>query len=201
MQKLTILILAVCFLSLFLGLMPVHGESEIYDSVLRLHVLANSDSDVDQSLKLKVRDAVLNETEDLFSNCNTRDEAIERLQNELPRIEKIAKNTIENEGYDYSVSVDFGDEEYPTKNYENFCFPSGTYLSLRIIIGEGEGQNWWCVLYPPMCLSASSRSKPEEAFVSAGLNKDQYSIITETKKPTYKIRFRVLEVIENTLNK
>ena len=201
MQKLTILILAVCFLSLFLGLMPVHGESEIYDSVLRLHVLANSDSDVDQSLKLKVRDAVLNETEDLFSNCNTRDEAIERLQNELPRIEKIAKNTIENEGYDYSVSVDFGDEEYPTKNYENFCFPSGTYLSLRIIIGEGEGQNWWCVLYPPMCISASSRSKPEEAFVSAGLNKDQYSIITETKKPTYKIRFRVLEVIENTLNK
>ena len=201
MQKLTILILAVCFLSLFLGLMPVHGESEIYDSVLRLHVLANSDSDVDQSLKLKVRDAVLNETGDIFSDCNTRDEAIEKLQNELPKIQKIAQKTIADEGYGYSVSVDFGEEEYPTRNYESFCFPSGTYLSLRIIIGEGEGQNWWCVLYPPMCLSASSKSTPEEAFVSAGLNKDQYSIITETKKPTYKVRFRVLEVIESAFSK
>ena len=201
MQKLTILILAICCLSLFLGLMPVHGEGEIYDSVLRLHVLANSDSDVDQSLKLKVRDAVLNETGDMFFDCNTRDEAIKKLQSELPRIQEIAEKTISDEGYNYSVSVDFGDEEYPTKNYESFCFPSGTYLSLRIIIGEGEGQNWWCVLYPPMCLSASSKTNPEEAFVSAGLNKDQYSIITETQKPRYRIRFRVLEVIENAFNK
>ena len=201
MQKLTILILAICFLSLFLGLMPVHGEGEIYDSVLRLHVLANSDSDVDQGLKLKVRDAVLNETGDMFFDCNTRDEAIKKLQSELPRIQEIAEKTISDEGYNYSVSVDFGDEEYPTKNYESFCFPSGTYLSLRIIIGEGEGQNWWCVLYPPMCLSASSKTNPEEAFVSAGLNKDQYSIITETQKPRYRIRFRVLEVIENAFNK
>ena len=201
MQKLTILILAICFISIFLGLMPVHGENEVYDSVLRLHVLANSDTDVDQELKLKVRDAVLAESGDMFADCKTRDEAIEKLQNELPRIQEIAEKTIADEGYDYSVSVDFGDEEYPTRNYESFCFPSGTYLSLRIIIGEGEGQNWWCVLYPPMCLSAASKSNPEQAFVSVGLNKDQYSIITETKKPTYKIRFRVLEVLENTFGK
>ena len=201
MQKLTILILAICFISIFLGLMPVHGENEVYDSVLRLHVLANSDTDVDQELKLKVRDAVLAESGDMFADCKTRDEAIEKLQNELPRIQEISEKTIADEGYDYSVSVDFGDEEYPTRNYESFCFPSGTYLSLRIIIGEGEGQNWWCVLYPPMCLSAASKSNPEQAFLSVGLNKDQYSIITETKKPTYKIRFRVLEVLENTFGK
>ena len=201
MQKLTILILAICFISIFLGLMPVHGENEVYDSVLRLHVLANSDTDVDQELKLKVRDAVLAESGDMFADCKTRDEAIEKLQNELPRIQEIAEKTIADEGYDYSVSVDFGDEEYPTRNYESFCFPSGTYLSLRIIIGEGEGQNWWCVLYPPMCLSAASKSNPEQAFLSVGLNKDQYSIITETRKPTYKIRFRVLEVLENTFGK
>ena len=201
MQKLTILILAICFLSLFLGLMPVHGENEIYDSVLRLHVLANSDSEVDQNLKLKVRDAVLVETEDMFSDCSTREEAIEKLHDELPRIQDIAEKVIADDGYCYSVSVDFGDEEYPTKNYESFCFPSGTYLSLRIIIGNGEGQNWWCVLYPPMCLSAASKANPEEAFISAGLSKDQYSVITETQKTTYKIRFRVLEVIENAFNK
>ena len=201
MQKLTILILAICFLSLFLGLMPVHGENEVYDSVLRLHVLANSDSDADQELKLKVRDAVLKESGNMFADCKTKDEAVEKLQNELPKIQKTAEKIIADEGFRYSVSIDFGDEEYPTRNYESFCFPSGTYLSLRIIIGEGEGRNWWCVLYPPMCLSAASKSAPEQAFVSVGLNKDQYSIITETQRPTYKIRFRVLEVIENTFKK
>ena len=101
MQKLTILILAVCFISIFLGLMPVHGENEVYDSVLRLHVLANSDSDVDQELKLKVRDAVLEESGDMFKDCKTRDEAIEKLQSELPKIQEIAEKTIADEYLDH----------------------------------------------------------------------------------------------------
>ena len=178
--------------------MPVHGESEIYDSVLRLHVIANSDTEADQALKLKVRDAVLSESEGLFDGCNTREDAITVLENNKDKLEKAAKRVIEEEGYSYSVSIELGEEEYPTKNYESFCFPAGPYMSLRIIIGEGDGKNWWCVLYPPMCLSAASRQAPEEAFVSVGLNKDQYGIITETEKPTYRVRFRVLEVIEKT---
>ena len=199
MQKLTTLIVAVCCLFLFLGLMPVHGESEIYDSVLRLHVLANSDSKEDQALKLKVRDAILEKCNNIFSECNTRDEAISVLNQNIELLKDTAKKTVIAEGYDYSVSIALGEEIYPTKNYESFCFPSGEYLSLRVIIGNGEGQNWWCVLYPPMCLSAASSQKPEDAFISVGLNKDQYEIITETEKPTYKIRFKLLEVIEESI--
>ena len=200
MQRSTIFIVTICCLFIFLGLMPVHGEEEIYDSVLRLHVVANSDSEEDQSLKLKVRDAILNNSEELFSECKTRDNAIEKVYENIDKIEAIAYSVIFAEGYDYPVSVIFGEENYPTKNYESFCFPSGEYLSLRIVIGDGSGQNWWCVLYPPMCVSAASEKKPSDAFVSVGLNKDQYGIITENDNTAYKIRFKLLEVIEDSLN-
>lgn len=199
MQKLTTAILIVCCLFLFLGLMPVHGESEIYDSVLRLHVIANSDSDEDQALKLKVRDAILEESEALFGDCNNREDAIDTVRSNVAEIEKVAAEVIKNEGYSYPVSVEIGEETYPTKNYESFCFPSGNYMSLKIIIGDGDGQNWWCVLFPPMCLSAASASSPDESFISVGLNKEQYGIITETESLKYQARFRILEVIEDTI--
>ncbi len=199
MQRSTTIIAILCCLFLFLGLMPVHGESEIYNSVLRLHVLANSDSEEDQALKLKVRDAILAKSEELFSSKLSRDEAIEAVNQNMELLQAEAQRVIEEEGYSYPVSVELGEEVYPTKNYESFCFPSGSYLSLRIVIGNGEGQNWWCVLFPPMCLSAASKTEPEDAFISVGLNKDQYGIITETKNPTYNVRFKVLEVIEEAI--
>ena len=199
MQRLTTAILIICCLFLFLGLMPVHGESEIYDSVFRLHVIANSDSEEDQALKLKVRDAILEKSESLFGDCKDRDEAITVVRSNIAAIEKEAASVIEREGYSYPVSVEIGEEVYPTKSYEDFCFPSGSYMSLRIIIGEGDGQNWWCVLFPPMCVSAASKTTPDDSFISVGLNKDQYGIITETSSPKYKARFRILEVIEEAL--
>ncbi|MBQ8850356.1 MAG: stage II sporulation protein R [Clostridia bacterium] len=199
MQRSTTVIAVICCLFLFLGLMPVHGESEIYDSVLRLHVIANSDSDEDQELKLKVRDALLQKSETLFGDCATREEAIKKTAENLKLLKAEAAEVIRSEGYTYEVSVELGEEVYPTKNYEEFCFPSGSYMSLRIIIGNGEGQNWWCVLFPPMCLSAASTPDPEDAFISVGLSKEQYGIITETEYPTYNVRFRILEVIEETL--
>ena len=199
MQRLTTIILIMCCLLLFLGLMPVHGESEIYDSVLRLHVIANSDSDEDQALKLKVRDALLEKSEDIFGSCGTRDEAIAAVKANITTIQNEAAAVISKEGYSYPVSVEIGEEVYPTKSYESFCFPSGSYMSLRIVIGDGSGQNWWCVLFPPMCVSAASTTDPDDSFISVGLNKDQYGIITETDSPKYKARFRILEVIEETL--
>ena len=199
MQRSTTIIAILCCLLLFLGLMPVHGESEIYDSVLRLHVLANSDSEEDQALKLKVRDAILAKSEALFSSAASREEAINIVNESIELLEAEARRVIADEGYSYPVSIEFGEEVYPTKNYESFCFPSGSYLSLRIIIGDGEGQNWWCVLFPPMCLSAASKTAPEDSFISVGLNKEQYGIITETKNPTYNVRFKVLEVIEEAI--
>ena len=199
MQKITILILTFCVIFLFLGLMPVHGEAEIYDSVLRLHVIANSNSDEDQQLKFKVRDKILEAGTSVFAESSSKSEAVSEIEKNITLLEAIARETVKENGYSYPVKIELGNEKYPTKSYDSFCFPAGEYLSLRIIIGEGKGENWWCVLFPPMCISAAAQCSPEEQFISVGLDKDQYGIITETEKPVYKARFRLLEVIEDTI--
>ena len=186
-----ILCMAIC------NVLPIHGEEQIYESVVRLHVLANSDSDDDQSLKLKVRDAILAYTSPKVIDSASRDEAISILQGELEEIQKVASQVIIDEGYDYSVEVTLTLEDYPTRNYESMSFPSGKYISLRVLIGEAEGQNWWCVLFPPLCLSAASeKSDNEDAFIAVGLNSDQYKIITETENTKYYLRFKILEAIK-----
>lgn len=188
-----ILIFTSCIALLvsLLGVMPIHGESDVYDNVLRLHVLANSDSESDQALKLKVRDAIVRYTEELLVNVQTQKEAKQRVEEGLGYIEALARQTVVENGFEYDVSVMLGVEEYPTRNYESLAFPGGEYLSLRVLIGEGAGQNWWCVLFPPMCLSAASAG--DDAFAQVGLNGEQYNIITESDSPKYKIRFKLLE--------
>ena len=191
-----IVILLVCLMAL--SFLPVHGEREVYDTVVRLHVLANSDTEEDQALKLKVRDAVLEVTSPLVEGCTTQAEAIEILNTHLSDLEAAALAAVEAEGYGYSVTVLLGEEDYPTRVYESCAFPAGTYVSLRVLIGEGEGQNWWCCLFPPLCLSAATaKEENEDAFIQVGLTKDQYGIITETGKTKYKVRFKILEVIED----
>ena len=186
-----VLCLAIC------NVLPIHGEEKIYESVVRLHVLANSDSEQDQPLKLKVRDAILAYTSPKVIDSASREEAIEILQNELDEIEKIAEQVVKEQGYDYEVEVTLTLEDYPTRNYESMSFPSGQYVSLRVLIGEAKGQNWWCVLFPPLCLSAASeKAENEEAFIAVGLNSDQYKIITETQDTTYYLRFKILEALK-----
>ena len=191
---LLVLMMAVSFL-------PVHGEREIYDTVVRLHVLANSDTEEDQALKLIVRDTVLAAAAPYLEGCSTQAEAVEALTAHLSDLETAAAETITAEGYDYPVTVLLGTEDYPTRAYEACAFPAGTYVSLRVLIGDGEGQNWWCCLFPPLCLSAATAKQDnEDAFIQVGLTKDQYGIITETGKTKYKVRFKILEVIEDWLN-
>lgn len=194
----------IIFMSLILILVffPVHGEEKIYDTVLRLHVIANSDSDEDQALKLKVRDAVIHKADALLSDCAHRDEAAARIEKHRAELLSAARQVVKNEGYDYPVALDLGLEEYPEKSYGSCCFPSGEYLSLRISIGDADGQNWWCVLFPPLCLSAAKTQQKsnEDAFISVGLNKDQYGIITQTQKTTYKVRFKILEVFKSVFD-
>ena len=198
MQKLWILTLTVCLLILAIGLLPVHGEAEIYDNVLRLHVLANSDSEEDQALKLEVRDAILAVGQGLFDGVSSRDEAEAILRENLPLFEEVARQTIAERGDSYPVRLELGEEDYPTRTYGSLCFPQGNYLSLRVIIGEGEGQNWWCVLYPPLCMSAAmGERREEEAFIAVGLTGDQYRVITESHEPTYRARLKILEVFES----
>ena len=187
-----VLCAAVC------NVLPIHGEEKIYESVVRLHVLANSDSDSDQALKLKVRDAVLSYISPKVIDSVSREDAIQILEDELDEVQKVAAEVVLSEGYDYPVDVTLTLEEYPTRNYEAMSFPSGEYVSLRVMIGEAEGQNWWCVLFPPLCLSAASEKlENEEAFIAVGLNSDQYKIITETDDATYYLRFKLLEAIQN----
>lgn len=195
-QKIMILSCVLVLCLALCNILPIHGEEKIYESVVRLHVLANSDSDEDQALKLKVRDAILSYVSPRVIDSKSREEAIKILQGELDNIEKEAKRVVFEQGYEYNVEVTLTLEDYPTRNYESMSFPSGQYVSLRVLIGEAEGQNWWCVLFPPLCLSAASqKADNEEAFIAVGLNSEQYKIITESEDMTYYLRFKILETI------
>lgn len=198
-KKLLICTIAVLALSVLVGILPVHGESEIYDTVVRLHVVANSDSEEDQELKFEVRDAVICVVSEAVKDCKSQEEAIKAIKKAETDIQNAAEETVERLGYGYSVSVELGKEYYPTKTYESCAFPEGEYVSLRVLIGASEGQNWWCCLFPPLCLSAASADSNEDAFVSVGLSPEQYKIITETDTPKYKIRFKILETVERWL--
>ena len=197
-KRILIVFFTICSVLLFLGTLPVHGEAEVYDSVVRLHVLANSDSEEDQALKLKVRDALLEKTAPLLSSCSSREEACAALEAHMDELKQIAEEVIRAEGYDYPVTILLGEEEYPEKNYDSICFPSGKYTSLRVCIGNAEGQNWWCCLFPPLCLGNSTVSSEdaEDAFISVGLTPNQYKIITQTEKPIYRVRFKILELLQ-----
>lgn len=181
--------------------LPVHGEEQIYDAVVRLHVVANSDSEQDQALKLRVRDAVLTLASERLVGCRDRDEAVGRLEGMLGELEAEAARVIGEAGYAYSVRVVLGEEDYPTRNYEAFCFPAGRYVSLRVMIGQAEGENFWCVLFPPLCMSAATvgRERAEEEFLAVGLSREQYAVITETEDTKYKMRFKFLEVFGRML--
>lgn len=196
MKKMTVATVCVLVFFLFLGLLPTHGEAKLYDKVLRLHVLANSDSEEDQSLKLKVRDKIIGVCTEKLADCESVEEAEARLSDIKNELLTAAKETITELGYAYPVNITLTREEYPRRDYDGLCFPSGEYLSLRVIIGEGVGQNWWCVLFPPLCLGVATAKEREDAFIEAGFTAGQYKIITESDKVTYKIKFKCLEWLE-----
>ena len=190
------IILGICisFLIAFtvMSVLPVSGEEEIYDNMIRLHVLANSDSPEDQELKLKVRDAVLEEAEKI--SCTGPGEAYIKAKDSLGVLKTAAESKIREEGYSYSVDVVLGEEKYPERDYDGFALPSGTYTSLRVLIGDAAGKNWWCVLYPPLCTAAATER--EEVFIAAGFTKGQYETITETENKRYRVKFKIVEIIK-----
>ncbi len=189
------IIAALCLL--VMGLLPVHGEEEIYDKVVRLHVLANSDSEEDQAVKLAVRDAILGVTVPLLQNCETKEEAILLLEENQALLSQTAQAVLCEQGFDDTVSIEMGLEKYPTRTYDNLCFPAGEYISMRVSLGKGNGQNWWCCLFPPLCLGAATvnEKSAEDACISVGFTPTQYKIITESDKPVYRARFKILELL------
>lgn len=200
MKKLLTVLVTLSIVFCIIGLLPVHSEAKIYDSVIRLHVKANSNSESDQRLKLAVRDAILEKYGERLGKYDTLSDAEQGLSELLCEIEDCAEDVIRNEGESYAANVSLGAEEYPTKSYGALCFPAGKYLSLQVNIGEAQGENWWCVLFPPLCLDAATRANTnEDAFISVGLSPDQYEIITETDKPSYEARFKILEAIQGII--
>ena len=175
----------------------------IYSSVFRLHIRANSDSETDQALKLQVRDELLPFTAELFAECNGLDDAVCIANAEKDAITSHINSTLSDLGVDYKANVRIGREEFPERNYGGEIYPAGEYTALIVELGEGEGQNWWCVLFPSLCLSAV---KGTGDSVEAGLTPEQYRIITEdgsvdvaatdSPAPKYRLKFRFLELIE-----
>lgn len=190
----TILISAIVFFALN-SIIPTKEECEIYTSTVRLHVIANSDSEQDQAVKLKVRDALLEKTATF--DAKTKEEAVKNFTNNKEELIKIAKEVLMENGIDDEVEIEIGKESYPTRYYEDFALPAGEYTSVRVIIGRGEGKNWWCVLFPPMCTSVALKSE-EDAYIQVGLTKDQYQMITGDTSE-YKIKFRILEIAAQAL--
>ncbi|MDD3269607.1 MAG: stage II sporulation protein R [Syntrophomonadaceae bacterium] len=131
-------------------------EDTLYSRVLRLHVIANSDNPSDQALKIEVKDAVVKMMNQEFDDLDNAEEARSKAIQDIPKIKKAAEQMIASRGYDYPVQVSVGDSQFPSKTYGNLVFPAGQYQAVKVIIGEGEGKNWWCVLFPPLCMVSSS---------------------------------------------
>ena len=186
---------AVCLLS---GARALHTQDELADKVVRLHVLANSDSEEDQALKLQVRDAVLDRAEDLLAQPSSRAEAEGKLRGQLLEFERLAEAVVREAGYDYEVTAELTDTEFPTREYEDFTLPAGEYLALRILIGDAAGRNWWCVVFPPLCTAASA-DVPASAL-AAGFTADEVRLITEEDRG-YVLKFKAVEFWETLREK
>ncbi len=177
-------------------------STDIADSVFRLHVIANSDSDADQNLKYTVRDKLLEYMDELCSNCSTKEEATSIAQQNIENFKQIALDTIKNEGFDYSVNVRIGNFEFPTKHYGDISLPAGYYDALRVEIGEAKGQNWWCVMFPPLCFTdVTSGVVPEESKedLEETLTDEEFSIVSDNSSFDIKVKFKILEVLNNTV--
>ena len=169
------LVLAAC-----LGWLRTAGTAEqLPENLLRLHVVANSDSEADQALKLQVRDAVLQEAGQWCRDAESMEEANVLLCTHLEGITLAAEDVVRREGFSDRVRAQVTEEYYPTRQYEGFTLPAGRYRSLRVTIGEGEGRNWWCVVFPPLCTAASG--DVPAAALAAGLTEDQVGLITESE--------------------
>lgn len=167
-------------------------SSDIENSVFRLHVIANSDSEEDQNLKYKVRDNLIAYMNTLCKDVKNKEEAIQIANHHKNEFLTIAKNTIIENGYTYDVTVEIGNYSFPTKNYGDISLPAGYYDALRVKIGKAEGQNWWCVMFPPLCfVNVSSGIVPEESkeLIKEELNEEEYSIVT--KEDSSEIQFKI----------
>ena len=174
-------------------------SSDLSKSVFRLHVIANSDSDEDQSLKLQVRDKLLDYMNSITANVSSKDDAIKIAQDHQKDFQIIAEQTILDKGYSYPVTVEIGNYEFPTKHYGDITLPSGYYDALRVKIGDACGHNWWCVMFPPLCfVDVTSGIVPDSSKeqLKENMSSEDYSIISNDNSVT-EFKFKIVELFKN----
>lgn len=176
-------------------------SSNIESSVFRLHVIANSDSKEDQDLKYIVRDNILTYINEISKNASTKEEVIEIARNNIDTIKQIAQETVYENGYNYSVNIKIGNFAFPTKQYGDISLPAGFYDALRVEIGSASGQNWWCVMFPPLCfVDVSSGVVPEESkeVLQENLSYEEYNLLSENQNNfDMNFKFKIVELFQN----
>lgn len=182
------LLLALCA-TFLIGSWAQGEQSALASKIIRLHVIAESDAQEDQALKLAVRDSVLKAAAPLLEGAPDAAAAEAILNESLPLLEAAAADTVRAQGFDCGVAATLSQERYPTREYETFALPAGRYTSLRIVLGEGAGKNWWCVIYPELCLDAAS----EPITDVTGLTGEDVALISEADEG-YVLKFKILEI-------
>ncbi|MGL5972250.1 MAG: stage II sporulation protein R [Oscillospiraceae bacterium] len=192
-NMLEISVLASIIICVIIGAIFTTFENQTQDireNTLRLHIKANSDSDIDQGLKLKVRDEVIKQTQDVFNKVDTKENVKTTIEENVQFIQQIAQKKVLDEGYDYKVTSKVDNIYFNTRYYENFTMPAGYYDALSLDIGEGDGENWWCVLFPPLCLPSATYDT-DENVLRDNFEEEQVDIITNSDK--YQFKFALLE--------
>ncbi|MBQ2062704.1 MAG: stage II sporulation protein R [Oscillospiraceae bacterium] len=184
------LLLALAVTALW-GVWSLQRQDALEQKTVRLHVIANSDSEADQALKLRVRDRVLAMTEDILKDADSREEALAELASALPALERAAAQEIAAQGYGCGVTARLERAEFPRKTYGDFALPAGEYTALRVVIGAGEGRNWWCVVFPPLCTTAASDRA--DTAIAAGWEQDDLDLVTGADQG-YVLKFRSVEL-------
>lgn len=175
-------------------------STDIANSVFRLHVIANSDTKEDQDLKYQVRDNLLNYMNSICGNCKSKEDVLSLVQKNKDIFEQIATNTIQEKGYSYSVKINIGNFEFPTKNYGDISLPAGYYDALRVEIGEAKGQNWWCVMFPPLCfVDISSGVVPDDSkeWMKSNLSEEEFALVSNQSDNEIQFKFKLLEFFAN----
>jgi stage II sporulation protein R len=175
-------------------------SNNIADSVFRLHVIANSDSKEDQELKLKVRDELLSYMNIISKDSANKQEAMQIANEHKEEFTQIAEKVIKENGYNYTVNVQVGKADFPTKYYGDITLPAGTYDALKVQIGEAKGQNWWCVMFPPLCfVDVSTGIVPDNSKqeLKQSLDNEEYDLISKTDDNEILFKFKIVELFQN----
>ncbi len=191
--------ISVCLALIISALLPIckfdSDCKDLRNEVLRLHILANSDSAEDQNVKLEVRDALLNCGNELFSGRTNIDTVKSILASEQNKLTEAANKVLLEKGFEYKAKIYLTNEYFTTRTYDSYTLPAGNYLAVKVILGEGDGHNWWCVMFPPLCLPAATDKQDVEVYFNA----QGKSIVTGN--PEYEIKFKIIEMLERLRNK